>query len=47
MPDPIRDPEGLPVVHVSAIPSEIQPTRWLIEGLWGPESVGFLAGHPK
>lgn len=39
--------EGLPVVHVSAIESEARPTRWLIEGLWGPESVGFLAGHPK
>jgi hypothetical protein len=34
-------------VHVSAIESEARPTRWLIEGLWGPESVGFLAGHPK
>ncbi len=47
MPDPSEHPEGLPVVHVSAIQSEVQPTRWLIEGLWGPESVGFLAGHPK
>lgn len=47
MPDACREPEGLPVVHVSAIESGVEPTRWLIEGLWGPESVGFLAGHPK
>jgi hypothetical protein len=47
MPDRNTHHEGLPVVHVSAIESESRPTRWLIEGLWGPESVGFLAGHPK
>ena len=47
MTDPSEHPEGLPVVHVSQIESEAQPRRWLIEGLWGPQSVGFLAGHPK
>lgn len=47
MADPAREPAGLAVVHVSAIESEASPPRWLIEGLWGPESVGFLAGHPK
>ena len=37
----------LPVLRVGEIPLEVDPRRWLIEGLWGASSVGFLAGSPK
>jgi len=41
------DPAGLPVIRVSAIPTEPEPRRWLIEGLWGAAAVGFIGGPPK
>ncbi len=37
----------LPVMAVGEIPLEVDVRRWLIEGLWGAGSVGFLAGSPK
>lgn len=37
----------LPVLQVGEIPLEVDARRWLIEGLWGASSVGFLAGSPK
>ena len=37
----------LPVLQVGEIPLEVDARRWLIEGLWGACSVGFLAGSPK
>lgn len=39
--------EPFPVVRVSEIAPEDAQTRWLIQGLWGAASVGFVAGHPK
>lgn len=47
MPELSPAADGLPVAHISALRAEAAPTRWLIDGLWGPASVGFLAGHPK
>src|SRR5208337_2743545 len=39
--------ELLPVVRVGEIPSEDNPQRWLVEGLWGASSVGVVGGAPK
>lgn len=36
----------LPVQHVAEIEA-VTEVRWLIEGLWPVEGVGFLGGHPK
>lgn len=43
----VRESAGLPVIRVSAIPTEPVPRRWLIEGLWGAAAVGFIGGPPK
>jgi hypothetical protein len=32
---------------VGEIPREDQPTRWLVEQLWGDSSVGMIGGAPK
>jgi hypothetical protein len=39
--------DTFPVVRVGEIPRDESQPRWLVEGLWGPASVGFVAGHPK
>jgi len=40
-------PPPLPVVRVAEIPREDQPTRWLVDQLWGDSSVGLIGGAPK
>ncbi len=37
----------LPVVRVGEIPSAEGTGRWLVEGLWGEQSVGVIGGAPK
>ena len=44
---PMSANELLPVVRVGEIPSEDNPQRWLVEGLWGASSVGVVGGAPK
>lgn len=38
---------GLPVVAAHALPERPVERTWLIEGLWGEESVGIVGGEPK
>jgi hypothetical protein len=40
-------PPPLPVARVGEIPREDQPTRWLVDQLWGDSSVGLIGGAPK
>lgn len=40
-------PVDLPVVRASELPTREGSQQWLIEGLWGSESVGFVGGKPK
>jgi hypothetical protein len=42
-----RGPEPLPVVRVGEIAREDNAPRWLVEGLWGAQSVGVIGGAPK
>jgi len=37
----------LPVVRVGEIRTEENAQRWLVEGLWGANSVGVIGGAPK
>jgi hypothetical protein len=37
----------LPVVRVGDLPSGEDAPRWLVEGLWGAQSVGVIGGAPK
>lgn len=37
----------LPVLRVGDIPEELEPRRWLVEGLWSASAVGVLGGAPK
>ena len=39
--------EPLPVVRIGQIPGEENPSRWLVEQLWGDSSVGVIGGAPK
>lgn len=45
MPAPVNQP--LPVVRVGDLPSGEDAPRWLVEGLWGAQSVGVIGGAPK
>src|SRR4051812_43472508 len=44
---PTRVNQPLPMVRVGAIVSEESAPRWLVEGLWGAQSVGVIGGAPK
>lgn len=44
---PLRANQPLPVVRVGEIASQESAPRWLVEGLWGAESVGVIGGAPK
>lgn len=44
---PSRLTEGLPVVRVGQIARTENAPRWLVEGLWGAQSVGVIGGAPK
>jgi hypothetical protein len=44
---PLRLTEGLPVVRVGEITCTENAPRWLVEGLWGAQSVGVIGGAPK
>jgi RecA-family ATPase len=44
---PVNADQMLPVVRVSEIKSEASAQRWLVEELWGAESVGVIGGAPK
>jgi len=37
----------LPVVRLSKIDAALTARRWLVEGLWSEEAVGFVGGIPK
>lgn len=37
----------LPVLHISSVPRENEPRRFLIDRLWSSEAVGILGGAPK
>ena len=39
--------QPLPMVRVGEIASEESTPRWLVEGLWGAQSVGVIGGAPK
>jgi len=39
--------QSLPVVRVGDLPSGEDAPRWLVEGLWGAQSVGVIGGAPK
>lgn len=43
----LEHPPPLPVVRVAEIPREDQPSRWLVDQLWGDSSVGLIGGAPK
>jgi hypothetical protein len=45
MPATVNQP--LPVVRVGDLPSGEDAPRWLVEGLWGAQSVGVIGGAPK
>jgi hypothetical protein len=45
MPATVNQP--LPVVRVGDLPSGEDTPRWLVEGLWGAQSVGVIGGAPK
>jgi hypothetical protein len=44
---PTRVNQPLPMVRVGEIASEESAPRWLVEGLWGAQSVGVIGGAPK
>jgi hypothetical protein len=44
---PVAVNQLLPVVRVGEIPSADDAPRWLVEGLWGANSVGVIGGAPK
>ncbi len=44
---PVTVNQPLPVVRVGEIPSGEDAQRWLVEGLWGAQSVGVIGGAPK
>ena len=44
---PMRATPPLPVVRVGEIASQQSAPRWLVEGLWGAQSVGVIGGAPK
>src|ERR1700686_1297378 len=44
---PVAVNQPLPVVRVGEIPSADDAPRWLVEGLWGANSVGVIGGAPK
>jgi AAA domain len=44
---PARANPTLPVVRVGEIPGAEGTPRWLVEGLWGEQSVGVIGGAPK
>lgn len=44
---PARVNQPLPMVQVGEIASEESAPRWLVEGLWGAQSVGVIGGAPK
>lgn len=37
----------LPVVRIAHIPKAPEGGRWLVEGLWAEQAVGFIGGVPK
>ncbi len=37
----------LEVLRADALPRSEEQARWMVEGLWGQQAVGMLAGHPK
>jgi hypothetical protein len=39
--------QSLPVVRVGDLPSGEDAPRWLVDGLWGAQSVGVIGGAPK
>lgn len=45
MPETVN--QALPVVRVGELPSGEDAPRWLVEGLWGAQSVGVIGGAPK
>ena len=45
MPTCVHQP--LPMVRVGEIASAESTPRWLVEGLWGAQSVGVIGGAPK
>ena len=44
---PARVNQPLPVVRVGEIASDGERPRWLVEGLWGHNSVGVIGGAPS
>jgi AAA domain len=44
---PVSVDQSLPVVRVGEIKSQQSAGRWLVEGLWGANSVGVIGGAPK
>ena len=42
-----HDPTRFPVLKASELKTRDPEQQWLIEGLWGVEDVGILAGQPK
>ena len=44
---PMSAEQALPVVRVAEIKSEDSTRRWLVEQLWGANSVGVIGGAPK
>jgi hypothetical protein len=43
----MNTPETLPIIAAAQLPRTAPTKAWLVEHLWGRESVGILAGHPK
>lgn len=43
----VRANGPLPTVRVGEITSQPSAPRWLVEGLWGAQSVGVIGGAPK
>jgi hypothetical protein len=43
----LRTTQSLPVVRVGEIAGAESAPRWLVEGLWGAQSVGVIGGAPK
>jgi hypothetical protein len=43
----VRVSQGFPVVRVGEIQSQDNAPRWLVQDLWGANSVGVIGGAPK
>ena len=39
--------EPLPTAHIAIVPPRNDAQRWLVEGIWTRQAVGFIAGPPK